>query len=67
MNQADTLDVIWARKTAIQLLQLNGSHKISFVCPLCSGNAEMYFINHQYRSFCKSGCFSCIDIPAPKR
>ncbi|MFB5191856.1 hypothetical protein [Alicyclobacillus fastidiosus] len=61
MNSEDRLNLLWARKTAIQLLQQQGQHKRSFVCPICSGMAHVYLINGRYRSYCENQCFTSVD------
>ncbi|GMA64536.1 hypothetical protein GCM10025859_49760 [Alicyclobacillus fastidiosus] len=61
LNSEDRLNVLWAKKTAIQLMKQSGSNKISFGCPICSDKAQMNLIDQRYESFCQNGCFKSID------
>ncbi|GMA65424.1 hypothetical protein NZD89_08225 [Alicyclobacillus fastidiosus] len=58
MNSEDSLDLLWAKKTAVQQIQLTGATEVTFVCPFCSEAAYLFFTDDEgYTSHCSNGCF----------
>ncbi|MFB5188977.1 hypothetical protein [Alicyclobacillus fastidiosus] len=58
MNSEDSLDLLWAKKTAVQQMQLTGASELTFVCPLCAETAYLRFTDDEgYTSHCSNGCF----------
>lgn len=58
MNREDELNVLWAKKTALQRLLVADRKDVTFVCPICNGTAQVKGCNEGgYEFSCEHHCF----------